>query len=57
MAREAALLQSAGALMTAIMVWNPFMSTLKSRKESKVLFDSAAIPRRSSTWSWSPKRH
>ncbi|MFN0058180.1 MAG: ABC transporter substrate-binding protein [Planctomycetota bacterium] len=41
----AAAMQTGSADVTAIMVWNPFvMSTLKSRKESKVLFDSGAIP-------------
>ncbi len=38
-------MQSSQADIKSIMVWNPFvMQTLRSRKDSKVLFDSSKIP-------------
>jgi NitT/TauT family transport system substrate-binding protein len=38
-------MQLKDANITSIMVWNPFvMATLRERTDSKVLFDSAAIP-------------
>lgn len=38
-------MQASQAEFQSIMVWNPFvMQTLRTRKESKVLFDSSSIP-------------